>query len=156
MCCNPRREDLLRPYNMGAVSAFSLSRQRLFQAFSQADTRFPHIYIRVIFLPLDDFAHDFWLKRQASEKHHLEKYFVLSPKMQLIQVVSTGFIRNTYYLRKEEIFNYSHAVHKKVAGRHNVPFRGSQSVQADLPYKRSDHLGLGCKKRIKNQGSMAG
>jgi len=66
-------------------------------------------------LSLDDFAHDFWLKRQASEKHRLEKYFVLSPKVQLIQVVSTGFIRNTYYMRKEEIFNYSHAVHKKVA-----------------------------------------
>lgn len=63
---------------------------------------------------LEKWAKFFWERRKLTERHELNLFFVHSPKWQLVTMVSTGFIRDTYYMGASELIVYAHELHNEV------------------------------------------
>jgi hypothetical protein len=61
---------------------------------------------------LEKIATEFYETRKAQEGHSLTTFFVNDPNTTLVQLLATGFFKNTFYRSYKDIFSDSVAVHR--------------------------------------------
>ncbi len=61
---------------------------------------------------MEKIATEFYETRKAQEGHSLTTFFVNDPNTTLVQLLATGFFKNTFYRNYKDIFNDSVAVHR--------------------------------------------
>ena len=66
-------------------------------------------------MSLDDMSRRFFERRKVAEGHDLNKFYRISPEMQFVTVLATGFLKNHFYMKGEEVLEESKALHLEIA-----------------------------------------